>query len=177
MDDHVSVRNLRHNDLSVPDPFSGPGTGSITQDAIFAPVNGAGSNAYCYILKEWWQGTFQAGDTFTFTANPNSPVVQMPVLFRPFGGLTAVAYTPDFVNSFVNGSTVITGRAFGPIVNWSGNGASDILQAYASAEYRSAGLQNIITVDARAYQNEDGSVHCATNVIRVIPGPKMWWEI
>jgi len=29
----------------------------------------------------------------------------------------------------------------------------------------------------QGYHNEDGFVHCATNVIRVVPGPKMWWEI
>ncbi len=158
------------------------GNGNTSKDEVFAPVNGAGSMAYAYILKSWWQGSPQNGDTFTYVANPGSAVVQMPVLFSYYiddDGLTfgAGAFTPNFVNCLVNGSAVIAGQAFGPVVNWSGNGASDIFQDYASAAYRLAGLRNVIWVDARAYHNEDGFVHCATNIIRVVPGPKMWWEI
>ncbi len=151
------------------------GSGNTEHNEIFAPVNGTGSKAYAYILSQWWENGAKAvmGDTFTYTADPNSRVVEMPVLFYPSANPKApgaLEITSNFVNSLINGNTVITGVAWGPNVNWSGNGASDILQDYSTAAFNLAAIQNVIAVDARYYANREGFVHCATNVVRIIPG-------
>ncbi|HEV2969825.1 MAG TPA: protein-arginine deiminase family protein [Pirellulales bacterium] len=144
-------------------------TGNMHNDEVFP-------DQYAFVLKNWWSGTPNAGNTFTYSVNPASNVVAMPVLFRKLNG-KAVAVTSDFVNSLFDGSSVIAGMGFGPSVNWSGAGASDILQSYAYWAFGSAGLSRSreVFVDARAYHNLQGFVHCATNVIRQIPAKK-WWE-
>ena len=150
--------------------------GNSSQDAVFR-------DARAYILSNWWTAQPKQGDTFQYTADPTSKVIEMPVLFYadpiPARKNLADEYTPDFVNSLiVNASTVITGKAFGPSVPWIGNGngaATDIFQDYSDDAFTWASITgNPISVDGRVYSNADGFIHCATNVIRQIPTSK-WW--
>lgn len=105
-------------------------------------------------------------------------MVEMPVLFSesPIHPLPnkALAYTTDHVNSIINGTTVVAGKAYGPSVDYDGNGAKDILEEYAKAMFIKAGYSNIIFTDARWYHNDEGLAHCGTNVLRAIPGYS-WW--
>ena len=87
----------------------------------------------------------------------------------------ADAYTVDHANSLVDETTVITGNAYGPSVNYDGTGAKDILNEYVTAMFQKAGYTNIIMADARYYHDNYGSLHCGTNVQRILPALN-WWE-
>lgn len=138
------------------------GTGNIADDSVFTKAN-------AFILKHWWQGKPKAGDVFRFTANPNATTVEMPVLFRSDGKY----YSTNHVNSFIDDGTAITGRTFGPVVNYKGTGNRDILGDYVKAQFQSAGLTALM-VDARFYHNGCASIHCGMNVKRDIPNYN-WW--
>lgn len=128
-----------------------------------------------FLLAEWWEGEEAvAGDVFTFTVDPTVPWVQLPVLYRRDEQGKGVCLTPNHVNALVDGPTIITAQAHGPVVDW-GRGPVDIFAYYVESELRRAGYQRIVFVDERAYHNRSGSVHCATNVLREIPAAK-WWE-
>jgi hypothetical protein len=62
----------------------------------------------------------------------------------------------------VVGNTVVTGNSFGPLVNYTGAGASDILQDYVNAQFAHAGYTNIVNADSRYYHNGIGNIHCGT---------------
>lgn len=89
----------------------------------------------------------------------------------------AYAYTTDHINALVDRDTIITGKAFGPKVDFDNNGTkTDLLQHYVTSAYQTA-YSRVVFTDARAYHNGIGSIHCATNVWRDAPNVGMWWEI
>jgi len=132
----------------------------------------------------WWSGTPAANDVFTFDADPlrKTPVttppsirritLEMPVLFQNSG--KALAYTNNHVNSLIDDTSVISAQSFGPSVNYTGSGASNILGDYVENIFTKAGL-TVTPADDRTYHNNQGSLHCGTNVQRDIPTDK-WWE-
>lgn len=139
-------------------------------------------DARAFILRHWWTGgVAAAGDKFTFSADPGAGMIEVPVLFDslPASGRpnALAAYTTNFINSLINGITVITGKAYGPSVNWSGNGADDILKDYTDATFGMAGIPiaGVIRADGRFYHNLTGFIHCGTNVVRALPTDN-WWE-
>jgi hypothetical protein len=145
------------------------GAGDITQDFI-------SSSRTAFLLSDWWSGgEAAAGDVYTFTVDPTVPWVQIPVLYRSADQGKGVCLTNNHVNALVDGSTIITAQAHGPVVDL-GEGPVDILAYYVTRELRRAGYQDIVFVDDRvAYHNHSGSVHCATSVLREIPDTN-WWE-
>jgi hypothetical protein len=160
--------------------------GSRSRDEVFP-------QAKAFLLKHHWQGTRAvAGDTFRYSTNPDATLVRMPVLFTntevqlvpidQSGNSSGVdlglvrAMTSNFVNALVNGTQVITGKSYGPQVNYRGNGPRDILEDYARDAFRKVGFATTTFIDARSYHNAGGSVHCATNAIRTVPSGK-WWEV
>jgi len=143
-----------------------PTTGNKGEDCVF-------TEALCFVLYHWWQGSFLQGDYFEFKANPNYAALEMPVLFYNLSG--ASAYTTNHVNSLVKGSSnVVTGAAHGPVVDYLGQGSSDILRDYAKKIFQKAGY-SVTTADSRFYHHFCGDVHCGTNTKRVIPTYK-WWD-
>ena len=146
--------------------------GKTTRDEVFTA-------AKAFILKNYWSGTAKAGDAFSFKTRPDATLVKMPVLFAasypsddPNAPMTP--FSEDHVNSLVDGTTVITGRAYGPSVKWNGTQATDLFQDYAAAAFKAGGYTNVVFTDARVYHNSSGSVHCATNVFRDLPSDD-WW--
>ncbi len=165
---------LRYRDAS--GAWSSWSTGKTTRDEVFPA-------AKAFILKNYWSGTANAGDSFTFKTRPNATLLKMPVLFASPGELTdpfppsqprLLPFSEDHVNALVDGTTVVTGRAFGPKVKWNGAAVSDLFQGYASAVFKKGGYTKVVFADARIYHNSSGSVHCATNAIRALPSEK-WW--
>jgi hypothetical protein len=160
--------------------------GSRSRDEVFP-------QARAFLLKHHWQGTRAvAGDTFRFNTNPDATMIRMPVLFTntevqlfpidQSGNTSGIdlglvrAMTSNFVNALANGGQVITSAAYGPKVNYRGDGPRDILEDYARAAFRKVGFSTVTFIDARSYHNGGGSVHCATNAIRTLPSGK-WWEL
>jgi hypothetical protein len=142
-------------------------TGNIGQDEVFG-------DARAFILAGWWTGgTAAAGDRFRFYADPYTDIVEVPVLFYNYGGGKAAAFTSDCVNALVDGSKIFVPETYGPNVN-----GTDILHTYVHKAFVLCGYpdddSDIQFVDARYYCNSDGSIHCATNVIRGIGG--RWWR-
>ncbi|MCD4727573.1 MAG: protein-arginine deiminase domain-containing protein, partial [Pirellulales bacterium] len=155
-----------HHDPQSPWIKDNSHTGRIGRDDVF-------TEAKAFILGNWWgSGQAEIGDTFRFCADPNKDIVEVPVLFWDDGGATA--FTSDCVNALVNGTHVFTPETYGPVVNYSGAGASGILHDYVSAAFGLCNYGLIDLVDARYYHNRCGSVHCATNAIRNIPEIS-WW--
>jgi len=145
-----------------------PTDGDATQDMVF-------TDAKAYILTAHWTGIAAVGDKFHFQADPSAKMVEIPVLFSDVGTGGALAYTIDNVNSLVDGNTIITGQSFGPSVDYTRTGASDILQDYVVAAFKSAGYTSVLTADSRVYHDTQGSIHCGTNVIREVPTYD-WWD-
>jgi hypothetical protein len=160
-------------------------SGSRDRDEVF-------ETAGAYILTSQWQGRSSvAGDTFRFATNPSATLNRVPVLFAnssvrfdPTGGAANSSFldlgrvralTMNHVNSLVSGSTIVTGETFGPRVNHSGNGASDILKDYVRNTFQRAGYTNVVFADGRWYHNSGGNIHCGTNVTRRLPTTN-WWE-
>ncbi len=152
-----------------------PHTGVIGQDEVFA-------DAKAYILGYWWHTSglgAAMGDTFSFSADPATDIVEVPVLFQAgydrYGQYAgAIAFTSDSVNALVDGNWIFTPETYGPVVNFSGSGASDILHDYVAAAFGLCGYLDVNFVDARYYHDWEGSVHCGTNAIRAIVG--QWWD-
>lgn len=142
------------------------GSGEISKDEVF-------TDSKCFILMHWWSGTPAANDVFTFNADPSCNTLEMPVLFREVS-VKALAYTNNHVNSLIDDSSVISAQSFGPSVNYTGSGASNILGDYVESIFSKAVL-TLTPADDRAYHNNQGSLHCGTNVQRDIPTDK-WWE-
>jgi hypothetical protein len=145
--------------------------------------------AKAYLLKNYWSGVAKAGDRFTFATNPAATLVRMPVLLATYGLFfedpaappqpqstwRLAAYSTNHVNAVVDGPTVVTGKAYGPKVNWTGRGSSDLFQGYADAAFRKVGYTTVLYADARLYHDAGGNLHCGTNVVRTLPAGK-WWE-
>ncbi len=145
------------------DPTVGKRDGN--EDSIF-------TEALCFILYHWWDGTFESGDYFLFNADPDYAALEMPVLFYNYGG--ASAYTTNHVNSLIDGSKVFTGLAHGPEFDYLDKTNSDILMDYAQRLFQKAGY-TVKKADSRFYHHFGGDVHCGTNVKRNIPDYR-WWE-
>ena len=165
---------LRYRDAAVAGGATGtPGAyskwfdGRRSRDEVFP-------EAKAYLLKNYWTGTAKAGDRFAFATNPAATLVRMPVLFATFGlffegpdnppqpqsSWRLAAYSTNHVNSVVDGSTVVSGKAYGPKVNWAGRGASDLYQGYADAAFRAVGYTTVLYADSRLYHDSGGNLHC-----------------
>lgn len=136
--------------------------GNVNEDCVFP-------TALCFIFRHWWSGTANAGDVFTFHADPACMTIEMPVVFM-YENNGALAYTIDHVNSLVDGGTVFTGDPYGPVVL-----QEDILSEYVSLAFIWAGYEDVMFVDSRTYHDAMGDVHCGTNARRSIPSYN-WWE-
>ncbi|MBM3188094.1 MAG: hypothetical protein FJZ90_05155, partial [Chloroflexi bacterium] len=151
--------------------------------------DGAGDRAHdwvsddggAFILAHWWEGSAveggaadggapAPGDAFRFTVDPGVPWMRIPVLYRqPYEG-QGVPLTSNHVNALVDDATILTAQAHGPVVDL-GAGPEDVLGGYVARQLRRAGYERIVWLDDRAaYHNLSGSVHCATNAFREIPG-------
>jgi hypothetical protein len=164
------------------DPGTGKeyvGKGNAGNDEVFG-------QAGAFMFKNFFNdaaGAFAAGDKFNFVGDPNSKMIEMPVLFHEHGGAgnRAWAFTVDHANSLViDKNTIIVGtgsdgNAYGPVVDYKGKGATDIWMDYVTAAFGLAGYTNILTADSLAYHNNQGNVHCGTNVIRELPAYD-WWD-
>lgn len=138
------------------------GSGLTIEDCVF-------ENALCFFLHHWWSGTPDPGDIFTFEADPLCNTLEIPVIYD------LVAVTNNSINCQVNQNTVFTAEVFGPHVDYLGIGtASDILEDYRDNMFAKV-YSNIQTPDERFYHNLNGSIHCGTNVQRVIPSYN-WWD-
>lgn len=147
-------------------------TGNVGNDEVFW-------DARAFIFEHWWNttaGGANVGDVFTFEADPNAKTIEMPVLFLDLDKPNeARAYTVNHVNSVVNTASVITGKAFGPEVDYDGSGIKPILDRYVAAMFAKAGYSNVVPVDSRYYHANCGDVHCGTNVLRALPTYD-WWD-
>jgi hypothetical protein len=150
--------------------------GRKSADAVFI-------EARAFILKEYWTGTAQAGDSFTFTTVPDATLIRMPQLFSSPGLLAdpsdpvdpiLVPFSVNHINSLVDGPTVVTGRAFGPKVAWRDSINRDLLQDYVEEAFKGAGYNSVVTADSTTYHNAGGNLHCGTNAIRDVPDGS-WW--
>ena len=116
-----------HDDPQSPWIKDNSHVGQIGRDDVFA-------EAKAFILGSWWGGAQAAvGDAFRFCADPNVDIVEVPVLFWDVGGATA--FTSDCVNALVDGIQIFTPETYGPVVNYSGVGAADILHDYVNAAF------------------------------------------
>jgi hypothetical protein len=158
--------------------------GRKSRDEVF-------SEAKAFMLRTYFAGNPRAGDRFTFHTNPDATLVKAPVLFQTFGLFfedpsipppqpwRLATFTTNSLNSLSDGQTIVSGKAYGPKVNWNGQGASqgasDLFEAYTAATFRKAGYTSITFTDTRLYHDSAGGLHCGTNTLRAIPGAK-WWE-
>ena len=136
--------------------------------------------AKAFIFSVWWDaGSWAADDKFRFSANPETEIVEIPVLFWD-QGRGAEAWTTNCVNALVDGNTIFVPETFGPEVDREGGTGtvSDIFRDYVESAYALCGYTpktGIKFADARWYHSRGGSIHCGTNVVRTIPTDK-WWE-
>ena len=141
--------------------------------------------ARAFLLKNYWTGAAQAGDTFTFKTVPNATLVRMPQLFATGGllldpttpppePLILVPFTVNHINSLADRGLVVTGKAFGPKIAWKDSTKRDLLEDYVVATFKKSGYSRVELVDSTTYHNNGGSLHCGTNAIREIPLDE-WW--
>jgi protein-arginine deiminase len=140
-------------------------------------------DARAFLLKNYWSGSAQAGDWFTYKTVPGATMIRMPQLFASPGLLAdpsdpvdpiLTPFSTNHVNALVDGPTVVTGKAFGPKVAWRDSTRRDLLQDYVDATFRRAGYGTVEFVDSTTYHNTGGNLHCGTNTVREIP-PGRWW--
>lgn len=143
-------------------------TGDINSDCVF-------KDALCFILKHWWSDSEPpgTGDVFTFNADPLCTTLEIPVCFYM---AQPVAITNNAVNCLVkDASAVFTAEIFGPETDYLGNGnVSDILDDYRNTLFSKV-YSTVHTPLEMVYHVQNGSIHCATNVQRVIPSYN-WWD-
>jgi hypothetical protein len=80
------------------------------------------------------------------------------------------AFTNNVINSIVDGDTLFVADVNG----------SDIFNWYVYQAATRAGFTEIIFCDEKLYHGGIGSIHCGTNVLRVIPGlgsGDEWWNL
>jgi len=130
-------------------------------------------DAKCFILDHWLQGPFQAGDYFTFKANPSCTTIEMPVLFEKKLSGRAGAKTINYVNCLVDGGRVFTGQT-----HELPDSPPGTLTTYVRSLFEKAGFatSSIIEADSSTLYHPSGDIHCGTNVQRVIPISYEWWE-
>lgn len=151
--------------------------GNKSADSVFP-------EARAFLLKNYWTGTAQKGDTFTFKTVAGATLIRMPQLFAGPGVMTAsivaptqltlAPYSVNHINSLVDGTSVITGKAFGPKVAWRDATKRDLLQDYVDTTFKRSGYSAVELVDSTTYHNGGGNLHCGTNAIREIP-KEFWW--
>lgn len=172
-----NIYQLRYRDGA--GAWSGWTGGRKDKDEVFPA-------AKAFILKNYWTGNAQAGDTFTFKTNPDATLVKMPQLYAESGilsrasgsflpGETRVSqFSMNHINSLTDGGTVITGETFGPKVNWDGAGKRDLFKDYVADVFTRTGYTNVLFTNANVYHDSGGSIHCGTNAIRDVPDFD-WW--
>jgi hypothetical protein len=146
-----------------------------------------------YLLQsQWSSGASAAGDRFTFQTNVDASLVRLPNLYISTSTFADFGDTPEpevlqviaaergislftnSVNSVVDGTRILTGETYGPKVNWSGGGRSDILRDYVLSAFRRNGFAEVVFVDSRTYTLGSGGVHCGINTIRDV-SQNPWW--
>ena len=150
--------------------------GTRSADTVFV-------EARAFILKNYWSGSAQKGDSFTYKTVPDATLLGMPQLFASGGllsdpnnprGPILTPFSVNHINSLVDGPTVVTGNAFGPKVAWQDADKRDLLQDYVNVTFERGGYTAVEVVDSTTYHNSGGSLHCGTNTIREIP-TRNWW--
>jgi hypothetical protein len=150
--------------------------GKKSADSVFP-------EARAFILRNYWTGLAQKGDSFTYNTVPGATMLRMPQLFAspfllgdPSNPIDPVLtpFSVNHVNSLVDGTTVVTGKPFGPKVAWRDTVRRDLLQDYVKSTFKRAGYDAVEFVDSTTYHNTGGNLHCGTNVIRAIP-VRRWW--
>ena len=153
--------------------------GRKSRDSVFP-------EARAFLLKNYFAGIFKAGDRFTFQTNPDATLLKVPVLFQTPGLFfedpsfptpqpwRLAAFTTNSLNSVSDGQTIVSGKSYGPRVNWNGQGTRDLFDDYTAATFWKAGYTRITLADTRLYHDSAGGIHCGTNTLRAIPGAK-WW--
>jgi len=70
------------------------------------------------------------------------------------------ALTTNHINSIIGHNKLITGYAYGPVVDYDNNGATeDLLQAYVDRLFTErAGYVDVLYVDARYYHDNCGVI-------------------
>jgi len=154
--------------------WAADGSGKCSEDSV------AASNAI-YILKEWWDATkvTAQGHEVTFITKPSPDMIEMPVLFGSTG-FGAKAATNNVINSIVDGDTLFVARTYGPAV-WPGQPGGpnrDIFEFYVEEAAHKAGFTTVYFNEERDYHTGTGSIHCASNVLRLIPdqAAEKWWN-
>lgn len=148
------------------------------QAGAIGPRNGdcTDPQSLAFIFREWWSdGTVSPGDAYFFTVRARPRAIPIPVLFHPEID-QARALTANAVNCILDGTLVIAALPVGPTVDYRGNGRrGDILADYVRSAFKRLGMHHVALVDDSAYHDRDGSLHCATNVIRRVPEDD-WWR-
>ena len=104
---------------------------------------------------------------------PSVPPAASSDIVEP-GGLTVGAFSVNHINSLIDGDTIVTGKTFGPMVDWNGTGKRDLFGDYVTSVFNRAGIRAVEFTDSTPYHNSGGSIHCGTNTIRQIPDAD-WW--
>jgi hypothetical protein len=114
--------------------------------------------------------SLSATETIYTQRSPN--MIEMPVLFYDQSG--AVAYTNNVINSIVDGSTLLVARPHGPEY---GSGFK-IFDDYVEKAANRVGFTTVLFNEERVYHKGIGSIHCGTNVMRLIPDSDndQWWN-
>ena len=138
----------------------------------------------CYILKNYWKsGTTPSGSYITFETHPSSKFIELPVLFRNSSGFyqrnnansfsNALAYSNNVINSLVDGNRLFVADV--PDLVSSG---INIFNNYVKLAVRKVGFTNVNSCNETIYHDNNGSIHCGTNVLRVIPDDGFeWWNL
>jgi protein-arginine deiminase len=82
-----------------------------------------------------------------------------------------VAYQPGTVNLLHFDGHVLIADPFGPNV-----GGVDVFKQDLDTRLSATGLVTHYVDDWNTYHRNNGEVHCATNVLRVVPHQHPWWE-
>lgn len=153
---------VQYSDTAENGPWTtDPTPGIVANDCVFA-------GAQAYILRHWWGNNVQAGDIYTFFADPACRLLEMPVLYKKEAGVGGKAeyFTANNVNSLIGSAAVFTADT---------NNVT--LRDYIKQVYVKAGVSTdrIFFCDDSLYANGGGSIHCGTNVRRKLPADK-WWD-
>ena len=141
------------------------GSGNRREDSV-------STSMVAFVLRAWWDDSKMtaAGQTVLFKTKPSPDMIALPVLFRDDGNTGAVAYTNNVVNALVDGEKLFVAEVRGPTV-----GGGSLFDWYVQDAALTVGFLSVTTCDeALYYHNNYGSIHCGTNVFRVIP--YSWWE-
>lgn len=94
----------------------------------------------------------------------NEDIIDIPALYYKDNG-KASAYMPGMVNMVVLDKYLLIPNPF-----------SDFIEEYVRKQLDSLGLECNFIDDWSSYHNQDGEVHCGTNVMR-IPLSTSWWNL